>query len=211
MFVVILTVSQKAYCLDLTYYNCLVAFIKMTNETQYPTLVDDWMKEFRPQIWDQYHEDQFNLDAQRTEMKSVISKALNSYNTSEPFDINLGERIGPYDFTDEVFDLHPFSKNTSFSISRKHGSYSLPDRFKISFANPDILNGLPMKKEEAKKFLESRKHSYGGGYDEEIAISVKAIPIKANQNHEIVLKIVELSILDPRRKNKVIFQASEQP
>lgn len=198
--------SGSLHAKEINYHNALIAFINLTNDRQYQTFVDDWMRAFRPNIWRQYANDEFELEDRRSEMKEIINGGLNSFVKDEEFEILTSANFGSYDFEDQIFELAPFSKTTYFKVGvpRGGGVRKLPHEFSFKFENPDVLNGFPMSKKEAKQFLKSRKYA-SGSINKNLNISVTAKPIKANQHHEIILRINKIQIIDSKNANKILY------
>lgn len=193
----------NSFAKELDYHNLLMVYMVSSGDTAYTKFVDDWMKAFRPQIWNRYQNDEFSLDERRQETKETVEKDLLSFDLNEPFILNISVEFGEYNFENQMFEFRPFSSDQYFTFGCPiYGS--LPPRFLVSFSNPDCIDGLPFKKESAKKFLEGR--NFGSYFDRKLTATVTAIFNSSTADYKIRLKIINVKFLDPKNANRVVYE-----
>ena len=193
---------SAAFAKELDYHNVLIAYMAKTGDNVYTKMIDDWMQAFRPQIWDRYRNDEFAIDERRNETSQIIKADLSSYSENDEFEITTNVQFGDYNFSLQKFELHPFSTNSTFTVTCPISS-TLPPRFLVFFMNADILDGFSMQKEDAKRFLDQRK--IGGGVDRTLVAHVRAKIRSATADYKIGLEIVKISLLDTRNSNHVVY------
>jgi hypothetical protein len=200
--------ARVASATEFTYQNVLLAYLKLSKDFDYQDSVDDWMKAFRPQVWNQAHDDEFLLDAKRKETLQMMKDSVARFNLAEPFVINTTVQFGDYEFDKQQFDLEPFSDATSFHVD--HCCDSLPQQLQVSFANPTILNGLPMPKDQARMFLNGRN---AGFVDRNVSLIIEFKITQVSGDNQMSAEIEQIQVRDPKSGNKLLYSvpASASP
>ncbi len=200
--------KSAVYANEFNYHDMLITYVLISKDDACTKLVTDWMKEFRPEIWNQFQHDEFALKAKEGETTKIIAKDLQSYKINDPVTIHTEVQFGEFDFDKHAFELHPFTESHYFSVNRSYFN-GLPQTLKISFSNPDILDGLPMADDKAQAFLNSRKS--GGFVDRRLTAAIKIKPEAASGDYQMTFSIQEVKIMDPRNANRVIYTVPAAP
>ncbi len=200
---------SNAYAKDLDYHNILIAYMSETGDTIYSKFVEDWMKAFRPQIWQQYENDEFALDERKEETKELIARDLKLYNHDDEYIIRTNVEFGDYDFDKAQFSFHPLTTANYYNIKSPWGAGSLPPSFQVSFVNPDIIDGLPMDKKKAKRFVYGRK--YCGSINRNLETVIYSKYKSASADYKVKLVISKVQVIDQKDGNRIVYEVVNAP
>lgn len=115
--------------------------------------------------WSKVREDEFELnDAKEwafNQLKKKLEKAK-PINKDDKYHMYVNVRFGKYDFKSRSFPVEALTPNSYMSYRGKGEFVSSYSSSKLTFENAnEAVNFIPMKKEDAKKFIQSRKDRYG--------------------------------------------------
>ena len=192
------TLPARAY--DMTYQNMLIATMKLDPNFDYDNIVDSYMQDFRPTVWQRSHDDEFQRRGKEAETLDMMKKAAASFDLSEPIVIHTSIQFGEYDFKVHQFALDPFSASSFFPVN--HCCNSLPGQIKLYFSNPTLIDGLPMGEAAAQAFVDQHKQYGNVNRTLEAEISVRLKSVKASD--EVIGEITKVILRDPMNKNAVL-------
>jgi len=116
--------------------------------------------------WSRVQNDEFELDdAKNWAFKQLVKKLdrVTPIDKNAEYDLYLNVKFTKYDFKSEGFPVEALSVNSYMSYSGKDEFVTRYADSKLYFENIDeSINFIPMKKEDAKNFVKSRKGKYGG-------------------------------------------------
>lgn len=168
--------------------------------------VDEYMKVFRAAVWERYRNDEFELQDKREETVDIMKQELSSFNLDEPFIINTTVEFEKYNFKKEKFEMNPFGENIFFN-SRKCCFKVFSNEYRVFFNNGNLIDGLPMPKDKAKNFLNSRK-GYGGSVDRRVYARIEFKLTKLQNDKEFMSQIINLSLFADRNHSKLLYEYS---
>lgn len=145
---------------EFTWHNLLNASAKMTENFDYQNYVDSYMQLYRKQVWQKYHDDEFALQDKRKETIKIMKEKFESFDASEPFVIRTELSFGKYDFENNIFPVNGLEKGTYFPQSH-YNTGAFPHSFELHVKSVDRIGDLSMPKNEARKFINSRKDTNG--------------------------------------------------
>lgn len=192
---------SPALAYDLTYQNMLIASMKLNPGFDYENAVDGYMQAFRPTVWQQSHDDEFEKHGKEAETVKMMKDSAASFNLSDPIVINTGIQFGEYDFNSHQFALSPFTESSYFPVNHCCNN-GIPNQIKLFFSNPDIINGLPMDEAAAKNFL--NQHKQFGNVNRTINAQISVILKSSKSDDELIGQVVKVVLHDPMNKNAVI-------
>jgi hypothetical protein len=145
---------------DLEWQKLLLATLQLRQGLDYDANVDSYMEVFRPDVWNRYRNDEFELEAKREETIELMKRAVSSFNLKEDFVVRTSTEFGNYDFSNQTFPLGAYTESTYFYKSHyPHGSF--PDSFRVFMKNFDSIREFEMSNSKARDFLQSRKDRNG--------------------------------------------------
>jgi hypothetical protein len=186
-----------AQAAEFTYQNVLLAYIKLSHDFPIDYMADDLMQVFRPEIWQRVHNDEFALQKRRAETLAMIRNNLALLSPGEEFTLQTAIQFGAYDFNAHKFDLHPFTEATYFPV--EFCCTDLPSRIRVGFANPGLLDGLPLPEASARALLS--KHAN----NRELQALVRFRMQSAAADYHVTAVIDQVDVLDPANGNRVLY------
>ena len=193
--------SITAQAKDFTYENLLYALYKINNDVDYELIADSYMKSFRASIWRKYKNDEFELEDKRRDTIEILKNKIANYDITDPFKIRTNVDFDKYNFKELKFNFTPIAPNTYFYESMCCNE--LPRQIKIMITNGSIIDGIPMKKEAAKKFLNSRK-GYGGHIDRTVTLTLEILPKNISDINTITSEIISYKVVDPKTNQTLL-------
>ncbi len=146
---------------DFSWTNLMLAAVKMQPHFDYDANVDSYMQMYRPDVWNRYRNDEFELQDKREETIKIMKDRVASFSLNEEFVVHTVFKFGDYNFKKQLFPLDSLTANTCFSESAPRHFGSFPYNYKLFFTNPSRIGDIDMVKEDAKKFIQKRKDKYG--------------------------------------------------
>ena len=193
-------IAAPASAYDMTYQNLLIATMKLNPNFDYDNIVDSYMQDFRPTVWQQSHDDEFQRRGKEAETLVMMKKSAASFDLGDPIVVHTSIEFGKYDFKTHQFALNPFSASTFFPVD--HCCNSLPSQIRLFFSNPGLVDGLPMSEEAAQAFLDQHKQFGNVNRTLQAEISVRLTSVRAD--NEVVGEVIKVVLRDPMNKNEVI-------
>ncbi len=141
-----------------------------------------YLDKYKNKELQKYINDEFELDDLKIRTKKEFFEKIKEMNTkymSKEFTLNARTTFDDYNFQGQYFPLKMAGKDSYYSFS---GGAVIPySGMKVFFENTNIeIEKLPMIKDKAKKFVKSKKDSYG------------------NVNRELTAKYtLKIKLLDP--------------
>lgn len=182
----VFSVVIPASAAQFSYDNILPLYFKLDTSLSPEDVVDGYIEKYRPEVWRKYRNDEFEMESKRTETVSMLKEKIEKSDLATIFTINTSLEFGEYDFKEQKFALKPFEESSYFSVD--YCCNSLPRNIYVFFNNANIIDGIPMLKDKAKAFLNSRKESYGSVNRKvyaKIDVLLKDSPSREKINSEI--------------------------
>lgn len=199
VFIAAMLFSVGAMAYEFSWDNLMLSDAKLNSDYDYEAYVDAYMMRYRRPIWKKYKNDEFELEGKRQETIEMMKKRFAAFDLNQDFVINTGFKFGKYDFKKESFPLDGISANSYFYESKGwYGENVFPSRYSVHFTNPEIMDVLPMKKDDAKAFIQGKKNEYGR-VDRRLPARIKFKILKKRGQSEFDAKITEITVYD---KNK---------
>ena len=196
--VVVTALPARAY--DMTYQNLLIATMKLNPNFDYDNIVDSYMQDFRPSVWERSHDDEFQRRGKEAETLDMMKKSAASFDLNDPIVLHTSIQFGEYDFKTHQFALDPFSASSFFPVG--HCCNSLPGQIRLFFSNPELIDGLPMNEDAAQAFLDQHKRFGNVDRSLEVEISVRLTSVKGDS--EVIGEITKVVLRDPMNKDAVM-------
>lgn len=153
------TFSIRAVAAPFEYPDVLRSYLYYSSDFDYEAAADDYLRCERPAVWRTVSNDEFKLAAAHTEAVRLMHAAAARGEADGTFTLLTSAHFGEYDPKAQRFSFRPFSVASFFSVvaPTQCGDGSLPRQIDLYFANPELVDGLPMLPDAAKDFLERRK------------------------------------------------------
>ena len=198
LIIVCSTSTSAEFMNRVTWEKLAILYSHISPEFNYDDHYQEYVKAFHPKKWSIYKNDEFLLEENKNKVIQEMKSKSNDFNTKQNFYIYTSLYIGKYDFQNSAFPLQEgLKKNTYYTFKPANTpSYSMenyPGRFRIFFGNPEFLTGIKMSKNDAKKFITSRKNQWGT-VDRKINVYIKFVisGFKDNQpGKELLAEIKE--------------------
>lgn len=177
--------------------------------------------------WTKVREDEFELNDAKVwafnQLKKKLSK-VKPVNKNGDYHMYINVKFGKYDFKSNSFPVEALTANSYMTYAGKGEFVDSYLSSKLVFENAEeSVNFIPMKKEDAKKFIKLRKGKYGDinrnivahyiykitNFSESKEFTSDGSPMRIKFTGR--LKSVEF--MDKKRKNilhKVYFESSEK-
>lgn len=181
---------------EFSYQNLIHARIAVDPAFDRDGAVDCYMEIFRPDVWQRYRNDEFELPARRKETIDMMGKSLKAFDVKETFLIRINDEFQEYDSKRSVFAFRPLSDTSYFTSKSGASCQSLPRELRVRFTNSALVDGIPMAMEEGRAFLNARKSSYGT-VNRQIALEVNVRAVKYDAPY-LLTEIVEAKVLDDK-------------
>jgi len=124
-----------------------------------------YLKNHYESKWNRVRNDEFELNDAKNwafeELKKKLSK-IKPINKDAEYNLYLSSKFTKYDFKSQSFPVEALTGNSYMTYAGKREFVSSYNDSKLLFENADeSVNFIPMKKDDAKKFIQSRKNKYG--------------------------------------------------
>lgn len=126
-----------------------------------------FIKKDHKDVFDKYHNDEFEWQDQKAKLVEEIEnkiKTEGSIEATTKFYVVTRVEFGDYDFSNEGYKV-TIKEGTGFPFQRKYivgdESDSMPYQIVLFLKDFSKYNQIPMAKDKAKEFLQSRKNSRG--------------------------------------------------
>ncbi len=145
---------------DFNWKNLLLASLKLREDLDYDANIDSYMQIFRPDVWEHFRNDEFELVAKRKESMVLMKKQIANHSLQETYSIRATTSFKNYDFDLKSFPLEGWSETSFFhESSYPHGTF--PSSFKVYMTNPQVVDAIPMSEAQAREFVKARKNRNG--------------------------------------------------
>ncbi|MBX3491945.1 MAG: DUF4852 domain-containing protein [Parvibaculum sp.] len=194
-----LALATPVAAAEFTYYNLLHIWMKLDRHFDYAAYANCYMSMYRSDVWNRYKNDEFRLQEKRTETIELMKRRVDEVVLGDSISIPSRTRFGEYDFDNQKFSFNPFTRNTYFY--KRGGHCQFPDQINVKFSNFDLVDGIAMSTEDAQKFLDSRKDSYGN-VNRNVQLEIDFVPQRRDGN-ALIGRLIDVRLLD-QSSNAVI-------
>ncbi|KGQ62160.1 DUF4852 domain-containing protein, partial [Gallibacterium anatis] len=202
---IFLSTSLYAHSEVYNYPNVLLESLRLNHFERFTTSVaGDYLAIFSPKEYQLYQNDEFERPRLIAKAEEDLFAKLEQQKEPQVFSSVIHSRFGEYDFDKKAFDFQPLKNISASRIEASESIYAFPKEIIFSFSNKDIVNGIPMNEDEAKKFLQSRRSLGDGIRDRRVTLELDFKFISATSLSDLVAEIVGFKVLDD--KNDVIYQ-----
>ncbi len=153
--------TSTATAHDFSWDTMVRAAIKFDPDFDYEANVDSWMQVYRKDVWKRYREDEFAMEEKRTQTIEMMKRSVEQFDLSEEMTLQTRFQLGKYDVKKLAFPVKSLSNTNYWYTNSRSGSGSLPYRFSIYLSNPEMLQWVPMPKDQARTFVKMRVDRYG--------------------------------------------------
>lgn len=129
--------------------------------------------------------DEFEFNDAKIEAKKDFEEKVSNYLKAyeQSYSINLATEFGEYDFANENFPLKLLTSDSYVSFSGSDDPTCGYGSSRIMFDNAnETKNVLPMKKDDAKLFLQAKKDKYSGYINRTLSAKVNFNIVKNELN-----------------------------
>jgi len=196
----------QAMAHEFTWTNLMLASAKLQPSFDYEANVDSYMRLYRADVWNRYKNDEFELQDKRNDTVAIMKEAVSSFSLDEQFSINTSFEFGEYDFSKQVFPLDAVNSNSYYERSRNWVG-SFPEDFQVFFGNPDKVGDISMAKDDAKRFLTSRKNSSGNvdrHVPAQLRFRIKKVRSIDSRHARLEAELTKVTIYHDRNHQKVL-------
>lgn len=141
-------------------HDLVLAYFKLSDNPDYEKYVDSYMRKFRPELYEQARNDEFELKRTRIETVSSIKEQVEMFDLSKEYTLVKHVVLDEYNFVREAFPVSLFSENENV-LGETVWLYSNFPKFSLYFDACNFAGEIPMGVEEASSFIKSRKGTDG--------------------------------------------------
>jgi Domain of unknown function (DUF4852) len=190
---------------DLDWKNLLLATLKLRHGLDYDANVDSYMQVFRPDVWNRYRNDEFEMVSKRKETIELMKQAIERFSIQEPFVVRTSTRIGSYEFDSKSFPLDGWSESSYFYASNyPHGDF--PSSIEVFISNPQVVKRLAMSEVQAKEFVRNRKDRHGEiNRMIYVKLNLKITKVKAEPD-ELLAEITKYWLYADANYSKLLYE-----
>lgn len=156
---ILLQEHEESY-VEFNWRNMLSYAISFDSEYEFKKQTIPYAYKFDYQNWIVKSQDEFEYRGYLEGIEKKFRNHIEEVDPKKQFYIRSLYEFGVYDFTKQYFDFTPIQANTYINLSEKN-TVTFPQNFKIEFVNRWAIDGLPMNKKDAERFLDTRKYSDG--------------------------------------------------
>lgn len=207
MLVLALFVSQSTSLLahDFEWKTLAIASLKLRNQLDYEANVDSFMEAFRPDVWNKYHDDEFEMVPKRKETIEMMKQLVNSFSLQESFIVRTTTRLKNYDFESKKFPIDGWDESNYF-YETEYQNGSFPRIFRVFMSNTEVFSGIPLNEQQAKEFIQSRKDRFGD-IDRTVHMTISLKIVKQNiEPGDMVAEITKYRIYADNNHKKLIYE-----
>lgn len=187
--------AAPASAKEFEYENMLYSWMKLDSYFDYESNVDCYMRLYRGEVWQRSREDEFLRQDKRDETIEIMKARVEEANLEDVYTVRTNKDFGDYDFDTNVFEFAPVSKTTYFYV-RNTNSCGLPSEIRVKFDNSDIIDGIPMSRDDAQELLTSRKRN--GDINRSVSMEIDFV-LQARDGDVVQAHILEARVLNSAR------------
>jgi len=192
VFGVLLSPLANAY--DFNFENVLIAYIKLNENIKPADVVDGYMQIYRPTVWKNSHNDEFEMEGKREETVRIINNKVANMDLNKNFTIRTKLPFDEYDFVKGMFSFTPLREGVFFPVHKCCYS-GITDHIEVYFDNGKIVNGLKIPKEQAKTLLSQRRTSYGS-INRDVYMKINFLMKESTDSNKIIGHISNVEVYD---------------
>ncbi|MDX1928825.1 MAG: DUF4852 domain-containing protein [Pirellulaceae bacterium] len=197
--------SSNLFAHDFEWKNLLMASLKLRQGLDYDANVDSYMEVFRPDVWNRYRNDEFEMVGKRKETIAMMKQSIDSFDLEEYFDIRTSTRFRNYDFDSKCFPIDALTEKSYFYAS-SYPNGGFPSTIEVFMRNPKVVNKFDMGESQAKEFLRTRKDRNGDiNRNVYLKLSVRIVKAKPGPN-ELIAEIMNYRIYADENYTKLLHE-----
>lgn len=186
------------------YDNILIESLRLNDVTDFKDLAEDWLFYSDRETYRKYKSDEFEFQEKVDEAGKKLQKLVQKEEKSPvTFNILVDTQFGEYDFENHKFDYQPLMNGHLYVSGNTSYAKKLPRQINLYVSNPEIINGIPMEKAEAKQFIQKRKNQFGS-IDRSATLSIHIRFDSAEGLDSLTGEVLSYEIKD--KQKKVIYQ-----
>jgi len=172
MLIALSSAAQTVFAASLSTENLQRARLQLDQSYNLDSLGKCYLESLEPDTYRRFKDNEFEFDRIVAEAVEDLKRWVKAYDLNELIVFRTRASFGSYDAAKGGFQFSPFDIDTKY---RSQGGRSLkclgPQT--LAFANPELLSVLPMPKDQAQIFLQTRPKSHRGTYSREVHIDLK--------------------------------------
>ena len=145
---------------EFSWENLLFAMAKLDKHFDVSAYWDDYLEVFRPAVWKEYRNDEFQLAKKKAEALEALRERIANFDLNRDFVIRANLTIGKYDFDRSAFPVEE-ATTSHYWYERHYPHGDFPERIEVYFSNPELMRHISLPPDKAEQFLASRKNSRG--------------------------------------------------
>lgn len=170
--------TNHAQAHDFHWKNLLLASLKLNESLDHEANVDSYMQVFRPDVWNRYHNDEFELLEKRKETLGLMAAEIKRFSLEQAFVVRTTTTFGTYDFAKQQYPIAGWNE-TSYFYESGYPHADFAGTIRVFFENPQAVVGIPMTAAAAREFLRGRKDRYGNiDRNVSVVLSVRILKFK---------------------------------
>jgi len=172
--------------------NLAFASIKLDKNYDVEANVDWYMEEYRPDTWKSSRNDEFEFQEKREETRRIFQQRIDNFDVNQTFVLRASFDLRDYDFSNQEFPVERSGPDSFWYEYSGKSSETLPSRLKVFMKNHEFVSAVPMSRDAAKAFIQSRKDR-NGGIDRKVYAIVEFRLIKLRTEGELVAEALKVT------------------
>ena len=202
--------GRSASASEFNWENMIHAWMKLNIDFNYSKAqVDSYMQLFRPDVWKNVRNNEFEREKARTETTALMKMRVQDFNLKEDIVLNTTLPIGQFNFDTETFPIEKM-RDTTYWYPQARYSENLPSNLHIFISNTKSFDALKMSKEAAAALVKERNEKFRG--DRNLAVTIKFRVTKLrSRDTEILAEIQSLTLFRDPKRNEVLAVLKNNP
>ena len=144
-----------------TWENLLLANVKLDKDFDFDANVDSFMQTFRKDVWNRYHDDEFQMRKKRPEALRIFKQRVKDFDLDQQFLLaNARVFFDKYSFDHSAFPILEIDE-TNYWYKDRYTNGDFPSRMRVFFKNTEMMQYMPLPADDAERFLATRKNKRG--------------------------------------------------
>jgi len=200
-------ISQQPYH-EFKWMNLLLAYDKLNDDFALEDHIDYYMRKEREDVWDRYHDDEFQLARKRIETIGMVQARRETFDVEQDLLLKTELTFKKYDFEAGMF---PIKEATKENYWYENGGYDdVPSSIYVYMQDPALISGIPMSASEAERFLRSRKNSYGS-VNRTVYANVRLRLVKVRDEGKLEAEVRWAQFYRDRDRTQLIYETPSSP
>ena len=195
---------------EFNWENLLIARVKLDKDFDIDAHVDDYLKAFRPKVWKQIRNDEFQLGKNRAEAKRIFQERIDEFDLKQDFMIQGTLTFEKFNFERSAFPIVEATAG-NYWYERCNSDSDFPERFKVFYENPSLIAYVPMEPDVAESFINTRKDKRGDVNRRiyaKIRIRIRSI---RDDDDELSSEIRWAQFFSDNRYTKLLYETPKPP